>query len=300
MHMKTNTHTHKIVIYLFCGTLFASALIFVYLFFIRNPTGQYLDESAYLGAINKRSISTQRPIYQITSKFLQLLPTISTIIIFFGMFFITIIRRNIIQTIAALSFFCVANISSQILKNVIFSRPKFIDAGSSFVDLDNNSAPSGHVTIAITTFFAIYLISAKRWRGLVSFLGVIFSFFTGIAVFINLWHRPSDVIASYTLVGFWLCIFLAFMGQQKPTIKKQSYSFWWPTTFLTSALALALVLATSVTIKINEKILINRIINESEEQLSQYYYVGILVIGFVVLLTNSIILFADMKPKKLF
>ncbi|MFP5367305.1 MAG: phosphatase PAP2 family protein, partial [Actinomycetes bacterium] len=72
--------------------------------------------------------------------------------------------------------------------------------------LDFNSLPSGHTTLAASAAAAIFLVVSPRWRPFAAAAGGTYSVLAGAAMFINLWHRPADVVAAFLVVGAWTLI----------------------------------------------------------------------------------------------
>ena len=67
--------------------------------------------------------------------------------------------------------------------------------------LELNSLPSGHTTMAASAAAAVFLMVSPRWRPLAGFLGGSFAVATGVSTLINQWHRPADVVAAFLVVG---------------------------------------------------------------------------------------------------
>lgn len=87
------------------------------------------------------------------------------------------------------------------LKSYLLTRTEFnIDperAGA------GNSLPSGHATAAAAFAVGLVLVLPPAARGLASLLGASYAAVVGIATLSSGWHRPSDVLAAYLIVGGW-------------------------------------------------------------------------------------------------
>ncbi len=149
--------------FLFCLISIAcmAGLAATYYYFVRTTTGQFIDESALVEA-KELSGSAGKA----STGFLDALPVTS------------------------------ANVATQVLKFLIPDRP---DRGVQTLDL--NSLPSGHTTLAASAAAAVFLMVSPRWRPLAGFLGGTFAVATGVSTLINQWHRPSDVVAAFLVVG---------------------------------------------------------------------------------------------------
>ncbi|SDH50453.1 PAP2 superfamily protein [Arthrobacter subterraneus] len=172
------------------------ALGWTYWAFVRTTTGQFADESAWAEA-GIAAPDTQGPFL----RFLDSLPVISVFIAAAVILFVTLGRRRWAAAAIALGTIVGANLTTQVLKNLLFDRP---DRG--VPTLDFNSLPSGHTTLAASAAAAIFLVVSPRWRPLAAAAGGTYSVLAGAATFINLWHRPADVVAAFLVVGAWTLI----------------------------------------------------------------------------------------------
>ncbi|MHA7154027.1 phosphatase PAP2 family protein [Arthrobacter sp. TMN-50] len=180
-------------LFLLGSLLCAVALVWTYWAFVRTSTGQFADESAWREA-GFAAPDTQEPFLQ----FLDSLPTLSVLIAAAVILFVTLRRQRWSAAVIALGTIAGANLTTQVLKNLLFDRP---DRG--VPTLDFNSLPSGHTTLAASAAAAIFLVVTPRWRPLAAAAGGGYSVAAGAATFLNLWHRPADVIAAFLVVGVW-------------------------------------------------------------------------------------------------
>lgn len=169
------------------------ALGWTYWAFVRTTSGQFADESAWAEA-GVAAPDSKLPVLQ----FLDHLPLLSLVIAAATIAFVTLVRRRWMASAIALGSIAGANLTTQILKNLVFDRP---DRG--VPTLDFNSLPSGHTTLAASAAAAVFLVASPRWRPLAAVAGGACSVVAGAATFINLWHRPADVVAALLVVGIW-------------------------------------------------------------------------------------------------
>ena len=174
----------------------ATALGWTYWAFVRTTTGQFADESAWREA-GVAAPDTQLPFL----RFLDTLPTISVIVAAAAILFVAVRRRRYAAAVIAVAVIVASNLTTQLLKNVVFDRP---DRG--VATLDFNSLPSGHTTLAASAAAAVFVIVTPRWRPFAAAAGGAYSVLAGAATFINLWHRPADVVAALLVVGTWTLI----------------------------------------------------------------------------------------------
>ncbi|MCQ1945726.1 phosphatase PAP2 family protein [Arthrobacter sp. zg-Y1116] len=187
---------HNPALFLFAALLCAAGVAATYWFFVRTTTGQLADESAFQEA-ELIAPATERPVIA----FLDELPLISVFIAVIVVVFVSILRHRISPAVIALGTFGAANVSSQLLKRTVLDRP---DRG--VVTLDFNSLPSGHTTLAASAAAAVFLLASPRWRPLVALFGGSYAVLAGAATFLNLWHRPADVVASLLVVAAWTLV----------------------------------------------------------------------------------------------
>lgn len=108
-------------------------------------------------------------------------------------------RRARGRAVLALVVLVGTNLAAQVLKEVL-PRP----------DLDNgvpwtagNSLPSGHMALAGGAAVALVVLVPARWRPPAALAGAALTAFTGAAVFLEAWHRPSDMAAAVLLAAAW-------------------------------------------------------------------------------------------------
>lgn len=167
-----------------------------YVFFVRMPRGQYIDESALVEA----AVAQQRIGLQI-AQVLDLLPATSVVVASLVVIFVTLARRRWKAAGLALAAMAAANLSTQLIKAGLPDRP---DLGVNTLAL--NSLPSGHSTIAASAAAAVFLVVSPRWRPAAAFVGGSYAIFAGVSTLINGWHRPSDVVAAFFVVAFWTAL----------------------------------------------------------------------------------------------
>lgn len=131
-------------------------------------------------------------------QFLDYLPLISVVIAAGTITFVALARHRWVAAAIALGALIGANLTTQILKNLVFDRPE-----RGVPTLDFNSLPSGHTTLAASAAAAVFLVTSPRWRPFAAAAGGAYSVLAGAATFINLWHRPADVVAALLVVGIW-------------------------------------------------------------------------------------------------
>ena len=172
----------------------AAALAATYFFFVRTTTGQFIDESALVEAVELSGTAGKA-----ATKLLDWLPALSVVIASIVVVFVTILRRRWAAAGIAVAACVGANVATQILKDLVPVRPY-----RGVETLELNSLPSGHTTMAASAAAAVFLMVSPRWRPLAGFLGGTFAVATGVSTLINQWHRPADVVAAFLVVAVFM------------------------------------------------------------------------------------------------
>lgn len=123
---------------------------------------------------------------------------------------VALLRRRVARAAGATLLVVGANVSTQVLKEVI-PRP-FFGIGT------ENTLPSGHVTVVTSLVLATLLVAPPRLRSAVALLAAGAGTLTGAATIIQRWHRPSDVVAAFGVCALWtgLALVLADRGHARP------------------------------------------------------------------------------------
>lgn len=179
------------VLFLLATLVSAAALAATYYFYVRTTTGQFIDESALVEAVEIHGAAGKA-----SNKLLDWLPALSVLIASVMVVFVTVARRRWAAAGIAVAAAVGANIATQVLKDLLPVRPfRGIET------LEFNSLPSGHTTLAASAAAAVFLMVSPRWRPLAGFLGGSFAVATGVSTLINQWHRPADVVAAFLVVA---------------------------------------------------------------------------------------------------
>jgi membrane-associated phospholipid phosphatase len=117
--------------------------------------------------------------------------------------FIALIRRRVALAVTATLLIAGANVTTQLLKHFL-TRPDYgidperVAAG--------NSLPSGHAAVAASVALALILVLPTTVRVLGAFLGTGYAAIAGVATLSAGWHRPSDAVAAFLVVGVWAAL----------------------------------------------------------------------------------------------
>ncbi|MEU2987989.1 phosphatase PAP2 family protein [Micromonospora aurantiaca] len=117
--------------------------------------------------------------------------------------FIALIRGRKALAVTATLLIAGANVTTQLLKYYLV-RPDFgIDPERAAA---GNSLPSGHTAVAASVAIALILVLPRKLRVAGAFLGAGYAAAAGVATLSAGWHRPSDAVAAYLVVGAWAAV----------------------------------------------------------------------------------------------
>ena len=107
-------------------------------------------------------------------------------------------RRRVDLALCAVVVIAGANLTTQVLKYTVFTRP---DLGEG-----PNSLPSGHATVALSIALAAVIVAPRAWRSTVAIVVSATASLVGVATVLGRWHRPSDVIAATFVCVLWAAV----------------------------------------------------------------------------------------------
>lgn len=218
---------------LLCAVLF----IIVYLLFVLSVPGQLIDV-----ALHEATFHFNHPVPPLdpTNPWLPLWIVGPPAVVLAAM---TLPRRRVVTLGITAGFVAAANVTTQIVKHGWLDRPELIPgAGTS------NALPSGHTTMAASAAVALFLAADARHRPLVGTLAAVWGGGWGAYIFIERWHRPSDMVAAYLVVAGWGLVagwLIMRLAPARNTLTAESFTvriyegFCWTVGAVLSAAAIA-------------------------------------------------------------
>ncbi|OKI60658.1 phosphatase PAP2 family protein [Micromonospora sp. CB01531] len=176
----------------------AAAFLLVWRVAVHTTPGQWIDTVALTGnRIGQSRIDGP------VDRILNAMSVVSLLAATAVIGFIALIRGRKALAVTATLLIAGANVSTQLLKHSL-TRPDFgIDPARAAV---GNSLPSGHTAVAASVAVALILVLPPRVRAVGAFLGAGYAAAAGVATLSAGWHRPSDAVAAYLLVGIWAAV----------------------------------------------------------------------------------------------
>jgi membrane-associated phospholipid phosphatase len=131
---------------------------------------------------------------------------------------LALVRRRFDLALGAVILIGGANVTTQILKYNVFTRPD-LSAGP-------NSLPSGHTTVALSIALAAVIVAPSALRSVVAIGGSAIAALVGVATVLGRWHRPSDVIAATFVCAVWASVGMlaAALLRRRPPCPARSVS----------------------------------------------------------------------------
>ncbi|PMR61369.1 PA-phosphatase [Verrucosispora sp. ts21] len=175
-----------------------AAFIVVWRFALYTDVGQWIDTVALTGnRIGRDHI--EDPVDRI----LNAMSVVSLLAATVTIGFIALIRGRVALAVAATLLIAGANVTTQLLKYGL-ARPDYgIDPERAYV---GNSLPSGHTTVAASVAVALVLVLPPKGRAFAAVVGAAYAAVAGVATLSAGWHRPSDAVAAFLVVGVWAAL----------------------------------------------------------------------------------------------
>ncbi|MBK5289276.1 MAG: phosphatase PAP2 family protein [Acidimicrobiia bacterium] len=163
--------------------------------FVRTSSGQRLDDAALRGQVVQHALTAHRSD--------QLLRTISVgSLAFFGISLVGIAaaRGRWLLAVGVGAVIVGSNATTQIYKHFVH-RPDLIDGVNNLIPF--NTLPSGHSTVAASLAAALVLVAPVRLRPWAATLGALYACGMAAMTLAAGWHRPSDAVSAFAVVGIW-------------------------------------------------------------------------------------------------
>ncbi|MEU6023029.1 phosphatase PAP2 family protein [Micromonospora sp. NPDC048871] len=175
-----------------------AVFIVVWRFALYSELGQWVDTVALTGnRIGRDHI--EEPVNRI----LNAMSVVSLLAATVMIGFIALIRGRVALAVAATLLIVGANVTTQVLKYGLVRPDYGIDPERAGV---GNSLPSGHTTVAASVAVALVLVLPPKVRAFAAVVGAAYSAVAGVATLSAGWHRPSDAVAAYLVVGVWAAL----------------------------------------------------------------------------------------------
>lgn len=181
----------------------------LYLGFVRTTTGQRIDSAAKAGGLGTGLVAVLDELLGF-ALWLAAAGAVAAVVVEFA-------RRRFRSGLFVLLVIVCSNVLARVLK-LILGRPELglgRELGSSEPPEWRevaSSLPSGHVTLVASLVVAVVAIAPPRTRFGMALGGILAISLTGLAVLKAGWHRPSDVIGSLLVVGFWAVLSLPLLS----------------------------------------------------------------------------------------
>ncbi|GEL95307.1 phosphatase PAP2 family protein [Cellulomonas composti] len=162
--------------------------------FVTTTDGQIVEQAVMAGSAYGRN-----RLWQVAEPVLEVISVVALAAVLSVAMIIAVARRRWELAVQVAVVMGGANLTTQVLKHVVLTRPDLGVSGSPHA----NSLPSGHTTAAMSIAVVLLLVVPARTRPWIALLGAAYTCATGVSTLIGHWHRPSDVVAAVLVVLAW-------------------------------------------------------------------------------------------------
>jgi membrane-associated phospholipid phosphatase len=180
----------------------AAGILAVYVVFVLNPTGRWLDNQAL-----DRIIELGAAVRPAALAILGTVSVQSAVVCVLAAMLVAMLRRRVGLAFLVAGLVLAANVSTQLLK-ITLDRPALAEGLA-------NSLPSGHATAALSIVVALVAVFPVSLKPLVVVLGGTYALAVATATVVAGWHRPSDVVAAGLVVLVWAFASLGLYGNHR-------------------------------------------------------------------------------------
>jgi len=189
---------------LWWAVAFAAAFIAVYVLFVWTRNGQRWDDAAWYG------YKVQDGDYLLAAKDKLRTISLDALVVSSALLCLIVWFRFGLRDALVVGLFLVLTlVTAEVLKHWILPRPEFYDFDP--LEKAHNTLPSGHTTIGAMVGVGLILAMPRQVRGLVTIAAFWFAAEIGGSTLAAGWHRPSDAMAAYLLVGLATCLVVGLM-----------------------------------------------------------------------------------------
>ena len=147
---------------------------------------------------------------------------------------LAIMRGRVRLAAAALMVIVGANLTTQLLKEVLLER-------SALDVIAPNSLPSGHTTVVASAVGALLLVTPRALRLFLVVAGGFAVTLTGTSTVVAGWHRPSDIVAALAVCLGWTAVGAIYAGGTHHSAPRV-----WTGSLVGAAVALVMLVAIGV------------------------------------------------------
>jgi membrane-associated phospholipid phosphatase len=169
-------------------------LVVLYVVAVRTGWGQRLDDAALDGR------TTRATVLRATDRVLNTISISSIVIVGAVIGGVALARRRWHLAITAGVVILGANLTTQLLKHAVLSRPDLVTGAD---PLPDPSFPSGHTTVAMSLALGLVLVVPASIRAVTALAGLAYAVLVGTGTVTAGWHRPSDAMGAFLVATAW-------------------------------------------------------------------------------------------------
>ena len=179
---------------------------------LRTPLGLRLDDAS------AEAVSSPAPLLDRLYQGLDWMSVGSVAVSLLACVTLAVVRRRFDLALGAAVVIGGADLTTQILKNDLFTRGDLTPGG--------NGLPSGHTTVALSIALAAVIVAPPAWRSVVAMGVSATAALVGVALVLGRWHRPADVLAATFVCLVWAAagMLTAALVRRRPPISASGVS----------------------------------------------------------------------------
>ena len=186
----------RVVARLVVATLFCVlALWSLTAVFTETRSGQRIDDAALRGRVVEHHKTAAR-----SDRLLRTISVGSLAFVGISLVGIALVRGRWSLAAAVAAVIAGSNLTTQLYKQAI-ERPHLLTGAINPIPF--NTLPSGHSTVAASLAAALVLVVPVRLRPLAATLGALYACGIAAMTLAAGWHRPSDAVSAFAVVGIW-------------------------------------------------------------------------------------------------
>ncbi len=175
------------------AALCAVLLVVLAAVFVETRPGQRLDNAALSGRVVEHPRTAAR-----SERLLQTISVGSLAFLGAAIMAVALARGRGYLALGAGAVILGANVTTEVFKTVV-NRPHLVGNGL----ISFNTLPSGHSTVAASLAAALVLVVPVRLRPVAATLGGLYAGGIAAMTLAAGWHRPSDAVSAFAVVGIW-------------------------------------------------------------------------------------------------
>jgi membrane-associated phospholipid phosphatase len=211
------TVRHSVRRLVLVGVVAAALCALLYVAAVLTPAGQFIGDLILYG--RPRSGGRVR---MLASETLETINLTMMVVATAALALIALARGRPRLAVAVVIVVAGANLTTQLLKNVVLERPNLLGDSAFAI---GNSFPSGHVTVAASLTLGALLVAPRPLRAVTAMGGAIYVALVGMSTIAAGWHRLDDALGAVLIALSWAALVAATVARGWSFMPRRSWSF---------------------------------------------------------------------------